>query len=257
MIGRAAALLLAVAFAGEAQARITPEQYRAIAVTLPDNASLPLVTSVTDESGRQHSLADFVDRPTVFVFADYACRTLCGPAVAFVADALEQSGLRAGEQFRLVVMGLGDGAEGAGIGTWREHLRGSRVDAATAFLTADHRTIAAATAALGYHYRYDPEAGQYIHPAAAFVLRADGKVSRVLTELGLTPQDLRLALIEASEGRIGTLGDQVRLICSAFDPRTGGYTLAISRVLAGAGGVTVLLLVGGIVLLSRAGRGAA
>jgi len=86
------------------------------------------------------------------------------------------------------------------------------------------------------------------------VLRADGTVSRVLTELGLDSADLRLALVEAGQGRIGSIGDQVRLICSTFDPRHGTYTLAVSRLLAGASAATLLLMAGGIGLLVRAGR---
>jgi protein SCO1/2 len=250
--------LALLALMGEASARLTPEEYRAIGVTVPQNAAVPLSAAVTDEAGRHHALADFIARPTVLVFADYTCRTLCGPALAFVADALDQSGLRAGARFRLVVIGLdGRGSSSDMDRLRREHLQGRALDKATVFLHADAATSARLTTALGYRYRYDAEADQDIHPAAAFVLTADGKVSRVLTELGLTAQDLRLALVEAGHGRIGSFGDQVRLLCSTFDPRHGTYTLAISRLLAGASGVTLVLLAGGIGLLWRADRRAA
>ena len=75
------------------------------------------------------------------------------------------------------------------------------------------------TAALGYRYAYDEEHDQYVHPGAAYVLRADGRVSQVLTGLGLSPGDMRLALVEAGEGRVGTIGDQVRLLCSGLRSR--------------------------------------
>jgi len=247
--------LVVLAFAGSASARLTPEEYRMIGVTVPQNAAVPLDAVVTDEAGRDHALADDITRPTVLVFADYTCRMLCGPALAFVAAALDQSGLRAGAQFRLIVIGL----DGRGSLTdidrlRREHLRGRALENATVFLRADAATSATLTNILGYRYRYDAEADQEIHPAAAFVLTADGKVSRVLTELGLSAQDLRLALVEAGQGRIGSLADQVRLLCSTFDPRRGTYTLAISRLLAGASGATIVLLAGGIGLLWRADR---
>jgi len=240
---------------GEASARLTPADYRAIGVSVPQDAAVPLSAVVSDEAGRHHALGDFIARPTVLVFADYTCRTLCGPALAFVANALEQSGLRAGAQFRLLVIGLdGRGAAADMERLRREHLQGRAPDAAAVFLGADAATSATLTRALGYHYLYDAEADQDVHPAAAFVLTPDGKVSRVLTELGLTAPDLRLALVEAGQGRIGSFTDRVRLLCSTFDPRHGTYTLAISRLLAGASGVTVLLLVGGIGLLWRADR---
>jgi protein SCO1/2 len=235
-----------------ASARITPEEYRSLGVTVPENAAVPLYAAVADETGRSHPLRDFVTRPTVLVFTDYECRTLCGPAIVFLADALEQSGLRAGEQYRLVSIGLNGHGTTAQAARMRHDRLGERaINDAAVFLTADEATVATLTTALGYRYRYDPDAGQYIHPAAAFVLRADGRVSRVINEIGFSAQDLRLALIEASEGRIGTLGDQVRLICSTFDPLHGTYNLAISRLLAGAGATTILLLAGGIGLLLR------
>jgi len=239
---------------GDASARLTPTDYRAIGVSVPQDATLPLSAVISDDAGRHHAIRDFIARPTVLVFADFTCRTLCGPALAFVADALDQSGLP-GTQFRLLVIGLdGRGTAEDVDRLRREHVQGRALDAAAVFLRADAATSAALTRALGYRYLYDAEADQDIHPAAAFVLTPDGKVSRVLTELGLDARDLRLALVEAGQGRIGSLGDRVRLLCSAFDPQHGIYTLAISRLLAGASGVTVLLLIGGIGLLWRADR---
>src|SRR5947209_10440542 len=113
MIARQVALasLALLAVVGHADARITPEDYRAVGVTVPPNAVLPLSPTVIDEQGRARPLGPFITRPTILVFADYECRTLCGPALAFVADALERSGLPA-DQFRLVVIGLGGDADG-------------------------------------------------------------------------------------------------------------------------------------------------
>jgi len=212
-------------------------------------------TRVIDEAGHERPLGSLITGPTVLVFADFTCRTLCGPTVAFVAAALEQSGLRANEQFRLLVIGIDpkDSTQDAAR-MRREHIGDSRIGDATTFLTTDRLSIDVLTSALGYRFRYDSEADQYIHPAAAFVLRADGKVSRVLTGIGLSGDDMRLAVIEASEGRIGTLRDRVRLLCSAFDPAHGVYNLVISRALAGAAIVTVMLVAGGIGCLALMGR---
>ncbi len=121
-------------------------------------------------------------------------------------------------------------------------------------MNANARDIQAITSALGYRYAYDDEAGQYIHPAAAYALTADGKVSRLLNDFGLSGRDIRLALVEASQGRIGTVGDQVRLLCSAFDPAHGTYNVLVSRMLAIAAVMTIVLLGGGILALSLAAR---
>jgi protein SCO1/2 len=251
----AAIAWLAVA-AQPALARISPAEYRDIAVSVPSGAALPLSATVTDEAGERRSLRDLVTWPTVLVFADYTCRTLCGPVVAFVAAALQQSGLEADKQFGLLVIGLNpkDGADAAAQ-MRRTHLGGdTAIGAATRFVIVDQPTITTLTAALGYRYRYDADDDQYIHPAAAYVLRADGAVARVLTGIGLSGEDMRLALVEAGEGRIGTFRDQIRLLCSSFDPTHGAYNVMVSRMLAATGLITMLALGGGIGALLLMGR---
>ena len=251
-------LIAALALAGPlpARAAIRPDDYRNAGVSLPPGAQVPLDAMVTDESGNRRMLRELIAEPTVLVFADYTCTTLCGPIVAFVAAALEQSGLRAGEQFRLLTIGLDpkDGAEDA-ANMRRRHLGDNAdLDHASDFVRTDQATADKLTAALGYRYSYDREHDQFIHPGAAYVLRADGQVSRVLTGLGLSGGDMRLALVEAGEGRIGTLGDQVRLLCSGFDPAHGVYNVAVSRVLAATGFATMLALGGLIGALLWVGR---
>ena len=238
-----------------ALARITPADYRDVGVSVPENASVPLTAVVTGDDGRRHSLHELVTRSTVLVFADYTCRTLCGPILDFVDTALETSGLRA-DQYRLLVVGLDpkDGAKEANK-MRRAHIEsGSALDHETQFVIADQPAIQAMTAALGYRYHYSADDDVYIHPAAAYVLSADGHVTRVLTGLGLTGADMRLALVEASEGKIGTFRDEVRLLCSGFDPVHGAYTLKIWRVLQLASLATIFTVGGGIGLLLLTGR---
>ena len=256
---RKVGLCLAVAvllIAGPAAARISPADYSKVGVTLPDNAALPLTLVVTDLESRQRRLADFVSTPTVLVFADYTCQTLCGPILDFVVSALEQSGLKPRGQFRLLVIGL-DPKDGAADATkMRDQAIAANTELykATSFVTADEATIASLTAALGYRYAYDKADDTYIHPAAAYVLDATGRVVRVLTGIGLSGEDIRLALVEASSGKVGTFRDQVRLLCSAFDPVHGAYTPMISQMLKFAGAATILALGGGIGLLLLGSR---
>ncbi len=242
--------------ASPAAARVLPVDYQDAGIVLPANASLPLTVRATDSNGRQHTLGDLIDRPTVLVFADYTCRTLCGPTVAFVASALEKSGLRPGDQFQFLVIGLDpkDSTTEA-IRMRRAHIGpGSPLDGATEFVTADQAAVHELTAALGYRYHYDAESDTYVHPAAAYVLRTDGRVSRILTGIGLSDADMRLALVEASAGKVGTLRDRVRLLCSAFDPVHGAYSLRIWRILQFAAGATVVVFACGIGLLCLAER---
>src|SRR5262249_32942929 len=122
------------------------------------------------------------------------------------------------------------------------------------FLTADDDTIRLTAQALGYRFAYDVERDQFAHPAAALVLSADGHVARVLSGLGIDGNDLRLALVEAGQGRIGTIGDQIRLLCYGFDPTVGAYTVSIVRTLELTSALTVVVLALGIGWLSRPRR---
>jgi protein SCO1/2 len=237
-------------------ARVTPADYSEVGVSVPPNARLPLDATVTDSSGAQHRLRDIISRPTVLVFADYKCRTLCGPVVSFVASALERSGLSTEGQFKLLVVGLDPKDVAADASDMRSrHIdAGSPLFKASNFVTADQPTVKALTGAVGYSYYYDADDTVFIHPAAAYVLTSDGRVSRVLTGLGLSAADIRLALVEAGAGKIGTFRDQIRLLCSAFDPAHGTYNLLVWRLLEFSAGVTVFFLGGGIALLLLAGR---
>ncbi len=238
-----------------ASARPLPADYKDVGISIAPGARVPVSAIVSDEAGHTRVLGTLLAQPTVLVFADYTCRTLCGPAVAFVVAALEESRLRPGEQFRVLVIGIDPKDSAADAATMRrDHIGDSPIRDAATFVSADAPAIQAIASAVGYRFYYDAEADQYVHPAAAFVLRANGAVSRVLTTIGLSGEDMRLALIEANEGRGGTFADQVRLLCSAFDPAHGIYTLAISRTLAGLGVLTTVLLAGGIGWLAFAGR---
>jgi protein SCO1/2 len=251
-----AAAFTAALVSSPAVGRISPADYRDVGISLPAGASAPLNAVVTDETGRPQALRALVTAPTVLVFADYTCRTLCGPVLDFVAAALEQSGLNALSQYRLLVVGLDPKDSAADAETMRRASLAddTTLDRATRFVTADAATVATLTSALGYRFHYDAEDDAYIHPAAAYVLTADGRVARVLTGLGLSGADMRLALVEAGRGKVGTIRDRVRLLCSAFDPVHGRYNVMVSRLLAIAGGATVLALGGGIGLLALIGR---
>jgi protein SCO1/2 len=111
------------------------------------------------------------------------------------------------------------------------------------FLTATRQTIDRITGALGYGYVYDQVTDQYAHPAAIAVLTPDGRVSRYLLGFDYAPRDLRLALVESSQGQVGTLADRALLRCYAYDPATGKYGFAVMTAMRTGALLTVLGLV--------------
>ena len=244
--------LVVIAAAVPALAGFSSAQLGAISADPAPGAALPPTLGFTDQNGRALTLAAaLAGAPDVVIFADYTCHTLCGPILEFAAAGLSKTGLRPGADFHVIVIGLDpkDGLDAA------RAMKAAHFDAAdpigqtAIFLTGTQSAVGAATAALGYHYRYDPEHDQFAHPAAAYVTDAQGRVRRVLSGLGLDSADLRLALVDAGRGAIGTLGDQIRLLCYGYDPVRGVYTERITFILELAAGVSVAILAGGVLAM--------
>jgi protein SCO1/2 len=122
------------------------------------------------------------------------------------------------------------------------------------FLTGRESSIKALTSAVGFRYVYDEKIQQFAHPAAITVLTSTGRVSRYLYGVEFAPRDLKLALVEASAGRIGTLTEQLLLFCYHYDPETGKYGFVIMNIVRAAGALTVLLMAGWIVMSLRRER---
>jgi protein SCO1/2 len=259
----ALALLLAPALAC---AGVTVAERAEVGLAPPADARIPPDLALPDLAGRAVNLVEaLAGRPALLVPVDYTCRTTCGPALTVAAAALAESGLQAGRDYTLVVVGL-DPKDGAGEAeamvqarmgqeAMSQEATGQEASSTQALvLLGDAAGTPALLAALGYRTRYDPGTDQFVHPAGAVALAPDGRVARVLSTLALNPRDLRLALVEAGEGRIGDLGDRLTLLCSGFDPVHGVYTPLIRRVLAGAGLLTLAALAGAILLLRRRER---
>ena len=252
---RIGALLLALFMGDPAEAGLTAAQLSDVGVRPAADARLPIDARLTDLDGRQTTLREAIaGRPAVVVFADYDCPQLCSPILALAGIALGESGLVAGTDYRLVVVGFNPKATAA---DGKRMVGGqigftSPVGRATTALVAGGEVAARLTSAVGFHYAYDPDLRRFAHPAALLIVTADGRLSRVLSGLAITGADTRLALVEAGGGTIGALVDQVRLVCYGFSASVGFYADRV-RILFAAAGVTTLVAVGaGLVALQRA-----
>lgn len=243
--------------AGPARAAVTPAMLEAVGVHLPPDATLPLATPFRDDAGRPTTLgAAMGGKPTALVFADYTCATLCAPALAMTASALAASGAQAGRDFRLVTVGIDprDGPEAARAMRVGRLAAYPAVDRAATLLVGDPVAIAATTHAAGFTYHYDPQTGQFAHPVAVFVLTPTGRVSSLLSEIGLDGPALGAALAAAGEGRTGGLVDELRLICHGLLAPTGIYDGPVQLGLRIAGAATVLGMGAALVVLARRRR---
>lgn len=250
-----ASLLVVVVFTALAPARadIVAAELKTVEAAPAPNAALPLDLGFIDQSGRALTLrAAIAGLPSVLIFADYTCRTLCGPILEFAMAGLAKSGLKPAVDYRLVVIGIDpkDKPEAAQAMRAAHIDSGSEIGRASVFLTGDEAAIRAVTQAAGLRYAYDAKHDQYAHPAAIYVIDAKGTVRRVLSPLGLDGMDLRLAIVDAGRGSVGTLVDRIHLLCYGYDPAKGIYTERITSMLAFAAGLTLVLLFGGISLMA-------
>jgi protein SCO1/2 len=241
-----AAALLA---AGCAREKVQPQQLANVTASPQANASLPLSLSFNSLNGKTIVIADaLAARPSILLFADFTCSNLCGPTLSLIAHSLAESGLRAGSDFRLIVIGIDPKDSAADARAMKQKQLPAGFPAV--FLRGNEANIHAATNALGYRYEYDAQHDQFAHSADAYVLDASGRVSRVLNGLTASARDLRLALVGASNREIGTFRDHLQLLCYGFDPAKGTYSIAVNRILIAACCLTVLSLAGMILLLS-------
>lgn len=241
------------AFPGLAFAALSPAALNSAGVSLPPNAMLPLNLSARDLSGQKLSLASaFQGKPGFALFADYTCKTLCGPALVLLGAGLTQSGLSPAS-YRLVVIGL-DPKDTAGDA--RRMLMTQvpeSIRPQTRFLLTDPATVSAATRALGFHYVYDKVVDQFAHPEVAYAVAADGRVLRVLSPLALTATDLKSALTGPPHTD-DTLYGRFRVLCYRFGVLSGVYDAPVQTALKAAGGLTLVAMAAGLVTLLRRKR---
>lgn len=233
-------------FVNAASAQVTEQDLGTVSAShLQKGAGLPATAMLQDGEGRSETVARWLDnRPGVWIIADFTCETLCSPVLRITADALTKSGLKAGSDFNLRVVGLDpkdSAADGAAMKAGQVGTNGP-LAAHTAMLRGTRESIATITEKLGFRTTYDAAHDQFAHPAVVYVVTGDGRISQTFSGLNVQPADIRLALVEAGQGRIGTVADRVRLLCYGFDPARGTYNLVISRALAVGGGTTIAVL---------------
>jgi protein SCO1/2 len=217
---------------------------------------VPLDTPLVDEAGHAVRLGDFFGkRPVVLVFAYYDCPMLCTQVINGLASALGVLSLEPGKDFEIVTVSF-DPRDTPATATAKKAVyldRYKRAGAAAAwhFLTGDPASIERVTRAAGFRYVWDEPTKQFAHPTGVIVLTPEGRLARYLFGIEYGARDLRLALVEASAGKVGTPVDALLLYCYHYDPMTGRYGLVIMRAMRIGGAATVLALGAFIFLMLR------
>ena len=252
IMGFAGVFVVLAGLISPAEAALRQRELATVAFEPPVNARIPASLIFQDAAGRSlHLLEALAGRPALILPVDFTCRTLCGPALTIASAALAETGLEPGQDFQFVVLGFDPNDSVADARALVATRVPPALAEATILMQGDAKASQVLLAAIGYRAVYDAETDQFAHPAGAVVVTADGQVARALSTLALNPRDLRLALTEAGDGRVGTVTDRLILLCSQYDPVHGIYTGAITRILQGSGVLTVVLLAGILVLLGR------
>jgi protein SCO1/2 len=218
------------------------------------NSQIPLDLQFRNENGRVVRLRELFGkgRPVLLNFVYFRCPMLCPMTLEGTTTSLTQLKYDIGEEFDVITVSIDprDKAEDAAKMKEKYVRRYGRLASAPGwhFLTAHETAIKRLTEAVGFQYAYDSRTDQFAHGAALLVCTPDGRTSRYFYGFEYKPRDLRMAIVEASEGKVGTAVDQILLLCFHYDASTGKYTRN-AMLFARAGGVTTLLALGGFIVV--------
>jgi protein SCO1/2 len=260
----AAAAFLALAPSAAAQlasdpmqsAGVRPELLKQVSIDQKLNQTIPLNLTFRDENGAPVQLAQFFGKkPVILTLVYYNCPNLCTQVLNGVESGLKELPMDIGKEFDVVTISI-DPTESHVLAKVKQEMyvgMYGRSGAARGwhFLTGDEPQIKQLADAVGFRYAYDPDSKQFAHYSGIMLLTPEGKISRYFYGILYHSRELRLGLVEASEGKIGTPADQILLFCYHYDPATGKYGLLISHVIQAGGALTVLILGVAILILFR------
>lgn len=227
-----------------------PKELEGVGITekLGDQVSIQDLV-FTNEEGKEVPLASFFQakKPVILTLAYYNCPALCGLVLNGLNDGMKGMDWTPGNQFQVINVSI-DPKETPELAKAKKenYVRALGKPEAAAgwhFLTGSENQIKTLASQVGFGYRYDENKKDYAHGAGIFVLTPEGKVSRVLYGIQYRPTDLKLSLLEASNGKVGTILDRIVLFCYSYDPQLRQYSMVFTRVMQ-AGSVLMTLVVG-------------
>jgi len=267
LVASALALLALLAYPAACAAQLTgpvqnigvrPELLREVGIDQKLNDVIPLGLTFRDENGNPVKLSQyFGQKPVLLSLVYYNCPMLCTQVLNGIDRSLRYVPMDIGKDFEVVTVSI-DPSESPKLASAKRDLYVGiygRPGAAEGwhFLTGDESQIKQLANAAGFRYAYDADSKQFAHASAIMILTPEGKISRYFYGIQYPSRDVRLGLVEASEGKIGSPVDQILLFCYHYDPITGKYGLLVSRVIK-AGGLLTMLAIGVLVLVLRRGE---
>ncbi len=254
----AAGMLRAQAVPGNAgpAASAMPAALQDVGFSPPLNGPMPLDLFFRDETGRSVRLREyFGQKPVVLAFVYYRCPMLCDQVEQGVVGVLRMLSFNPGRDYEVVFVSF-DSRETPEMAAEKKkkalaHFRRPEADSGWHFLTGSRESVEAATKAANFRFSFDAKNNLFAHASGVLLLTPDGRISRYFYGVEYPGRDMRLGLVDASAGKIGTPMDHVLLFCYHYDPTAATYSASILKIIRLAGVLTILCLVGGILISRR------
>jgi len=227
-----------------------------VGITQRLGESLPMDLVFRDEDGKDVRLGDLFGhrKPVVMVMAYYECPMLCTLVLNDMVKAFRPMNFSVGTEFDVITVSINpkDTPELARAKKENYLKSYAREGAASGwhFLTGQDPAVHAVADALGFAYRFVPETGEFAHAAGIMVLTPEGRISRYFYGIEYSSRDLRLALVEAADGKIGSLVDEMMLYCFRYDPAVGKYSVVALSIVR-LGGILTIIALAGFIGISR------
>ncbi len=262
-----AAVILAFAAAAVAEAQTIPASVGKSSAGLPSqlqnvgfepllNAQLPLDLAFRDESGREVTLREYSgQRPVVLALVYYGCPMLCNQVEMGVVGTLKMLSFTPGRDYEVVFVSF-DPRENPAMAAQKKesamsHFGRRETASGWHFLTGSQESIAALTKAANFRYSFDTRINIFAHASGIMLLTPDGRISRYFYGVEYPSRDVRLGLVDASAGKIGTPIDRLLLYCFEYNPESARYSATILKIVRLGGLLTIFTIVAAILLFRR------
>ena len=222
----------------------------------PLNAHLPLDLAFRDETGRIVQLREyFTQKPVLLALVYYGCPMLCNQTEQGVVGSLRMLSFNPGRDYEVVFVSF-DPRESPDMAAQKKesamtHFRRPETASGWHFLTGSKESIDALTKGANFRYSFDQKSNLFAHASGIMLLTPDGRISRYFYGVEYPSRDVRLGLVDASEGKIGTPVDRALLFCYQYDPTSARYSASILKIIRLGGVLTILGLVAGMLIFRR------
>ncbi len=219
--------------------------------------TIPLELEFIDDAGRAVSLSEYfeADRPVILNLVYFECPMLCNLTLNALVGNLQEIAYTPGDEFEIVTVSINPDETFDLASKKKKHYLDeygkSGADSGWHFLTGEESNIKALADAVGFRYTYVEDRDEYAHSSVQIIISPDGLITRYLPGLDHQPDVMRLSLIEASNGSVGSLSDRIFLSCFYYDESIGKYTATAFGMMRLFATITVVILAFVLLILWR------